>query len=306
MKSLDASSAIFDRNVPAHLAMVGYAVLIACAFSFGKIAAPHLDPVVLNAIRFVAATILMGGFLFLQPNSRRRRVPEALWRFLLLGGLMAAYFIFMFMALRITDPVSTSAVFTLVPLMAAVFGYVILAQRVRRIVWLSLCISAVGALWVIFRADFGRLIAFDVGKGEALFFFGCVCQAIYSPLVRKLNRGEGTLEFTVWTIAGCTVSLLIFAAPKLMHMTWSGLGWPVWLSIAYLIVGATAASFFLLQYASMRLPAAKVFPYTYLIPTFVILLEAALGNGWAPMPVFTGAIVTVIGLVILVATPDAG
>lgn len=281
----------------AHVAMLGYALIIAGSLSFGALAAPHVPPAVLNAVRFLMATVLMGamfGTLYGVP-----RFPAAPWRFLLLGGLMAAYFVLMFVALRITDPVSTGAVFTLIPLLAAVFGWFILGQRTRPIVWAGLLVAAIGALWVIFRGDLARAIEFHIGKGEAIFFIGCVCQALYAPLVRLLSRGESVFEFTVWTLAGCTLCLAPFAFPELPGTNWAELGWMVWLVIAYLVVCATALSFFLLQYASMHLPAAKVFPYAYLTPSFVILLETMIGHGWAPAAIVAGSVVTVLGLIVI-------
>lgn len=283
--------------------MLAYAALIAGSFSFGALAAPHLEPAVLNAIRTVAASLLMGAFLWLRPGAVRR-IPPAPWRFLLLGGLMAAYFVLMFVALRMTDPVSTSAVFTLIPIMAAVFGLFLLGQRTRALAWASLVVSAIGALWVIFRADLARALAFEIGRGEALFFIGCVGQALYAPLVRRLNRGENAMESTVWTLIGCAVCLLPLALADLAATHWTGIGWTVWLAIAYLTVGSTALSFLLLQYASLRLPAAKVFPYAYLIPSFVIVIEAMLGHGWASAAVAAGAVITVMGLVIMMSTRD--
>lgn len=289
-------------TVTAHLAMLCYALLIAGSFSFGAIAAPHVPPAVLNAIRFLAATVLMGGVLVLSGGGRT--MPAASWRFLILGGLMGAYFVSMFVALRITDPVSTGAVFTLIPLLAAIFGLFVLRQRTPPIVWIGLLIAAFGALWVIFRADLARALAFDIGPGEMIFFAGCVCQALYAPLVRLFNRGEKILEFTVWTLAGCTVCTALFAVPELGGVDWPSLGAGVWLAIAYLTIFATAISFFLLQYGSMHLPAAKVFPYGYLIPSFVIVLEAMLGNGWAPGRIAIGAAISVFGLLLLLFTRD--
>jgi drug/metabolite transporter (DMT)-like permease len=286
----------------AHLAMLAYAVFIAGSFSFGSLAAPHISPSAINAIRFCAATLLMGGMLVVR-NRGRLVVPPALWRFLLLGSLMGIYFILMFFALRITTPVSTSAVFTLIPLMTAILGYFILGQKTRRLMWTSLAVSAVGALWVIFRADIWRLLSFRIGQGELLFFIGCVCQALYAPLVRLLNRGEPVLEFTVWTLAGCTVFVTAFAIPEVHSIDWGGLGLVVWLSIAYLTICSTAISFLLLQYASMHLPAAKIFPYAYLIPTFVIVIEAALGHGLANPLIMVGSLITAAGLLIMYFAP---
>ncbi|MBL8581562.1 MAG: DMT family transporter, partial [Rhizobiaceae bacterium] len=194
--------------------------------------------------------------------------------------------------------------FTLIPLLAAIFGGFILGQKTRPVVWLGLVIAAFGALWVIFRADLARALAFHVGVGEAIFFVGCVCQALYAPLVRLLNRGESVLEFTVWTLAGCTIAVSAFAIPEMGSVDWATLDTTVWLALAYLTVGATAISFFLLQYGSMHLPAAKVFPYGYLIPSFVIVLEAMLGHGWTEPLVAVGALISVAGLLLLLMTRD--
>lgn len=286
----------------AHLAMLAYALIIAGSFSFGALAAPHVPPAVLNVLRFLAATLLMGGVLIATRGTIR--IPPSPWRFLVLGGLMAVYFVLMFVALRITDPVSTGAVFTLIPFMSALFGWLLLRQRTRPAVWLGLLIAAVGALWVIFRGDAARALQFHLGRGEAIFLVGCACQALYAPLVRLLSRGESVLEFTVWTLAGCTLCLAPFAIPQLAETDWVNLGWTVWLAIAYLVVGGTAVSFYLLQYGSMHLPASKLFAYGYLTPSFVIVLEVFLGHGFPPVAIIAGAIITCLGLVVIVATPD--
>ncbi len=108
------------RAVPSqrtgHLAMLLFAVLIAGSFSIGRTAVQHVGPGALTVMRFILGSALMGTAAAL---SLRRwpRLPAAPWRFLLLGALMGFYFITMFEALKITDPVSTGAVFTLMPLM---------------------------------------------------------------------------------------------------------------------------------------------------------------------------------------------
>ncbi len=283
--------------------MLLYAALVAGSFSYGALAAPHIGPVPLTAARFVLASILMGSLLVIL----HRRVPEkpvAVWRYAILGSLMGIFFVLMFVALQITDPVSTGAVFTLIPLMSAVFGYIILRQSTRGIVATSLVISAVGALWVIFRGELDRALAFDIGRGEAVFLIGCACQAAYGPLVRLLNRGERVFEFTFWTLVAATVCIGIYATPEILSTPWLSLPPIVWTCLLYLAIASTAISFFLLQYALMRLHPAKVFAYGYLIPTFIIVIEGALGHGWASIVVLIGAFITVGGLLILVRTPD--
>ncbi|MCP4319203.1 MAG: DMT family transporter [Hyphomicrobiales bacterium] len=283
--------------------MLAYAVFVAGSFSFGALAVPHIGAAPLTAARFLLAAILM-GLLLIVLSGRAPSVPKSPWRYVILGSLMGIFFVLMFVALDITDPVSTSAVFTLIPLMSAGFAYVLLRQISGRIAMVSLVISAIGALWVIFRGDLERALTFDVGKGEAIFFVGCVCQAAYGPLVRLFNRGESVLEFTFWTLVAATLCLTVFALPELMETEWTALPAIVWYCLGYLTVFATATSFFLLQFASLRLPAGKVFAYGYLVPSFVIVLEGASGQGWVSPIVAIGALITVTGLVVLVFAPE--
>ena len=74
----------------------------------------------------------------------------------------------------------------------------------------------------------------------------------------------------------------------------------VWVTLVYVAVAASAMTFVLLQYASLRLPAAKVMAYTYLVPSWVILWEIALGNPAPSGLVLLGVGATVVALAMLV------
>lgn len=286
-----------------HIAMLVYAVLIAGSFSLGALAVPHLAPAALNAVRFVIATLIM-GVLLARSLGGLPRVPNAPWRFAVVGALMAAYFVLMFIALTLTGPISTGAVYTLTPLMAAVFGFFILRQSASAIVITSLLVSATGAIIVIFRGDVHAILAFDVGKGELVYLVGCACLAAYAPLARRLNQGESVLEFTFWTFLACTSWIALVSIPDAVSTDWLSLPLIVWFCIAYVSIFATAISLFLLLYASQSLPASKVFAYGYLTPSFVIIIEGLIGHGWPSLSIAIGAIVTVMGLVLLALSPD--
>lgn len=306
MSSVSVSHSTFAsgrQKLLAHLAMIGFASFVAGSFSVGALAAPHVGPTALNAMRFVFGTAIMGAIALVILKGRIPR-PGAEWRFLVLGGLMAVFFVTMFVALRMTDPVSSGAVFTLMPMLSAFFGWLFLGQVPGRIVVLSLFIAGCGAVWVVFGGELDALLAFDVGAGELIFLVGVACHAAYAPLVRRLNRGEPVIAFTFFTLAGTLAGLALYGAPEIAATDWTALPAIVWVSIAYLAVFTTAGTFFLLQYATMRLPAAKVLAYGYLTPTMVILYEGLLGHGWVSPSVALGAMVTVGGLAVLIASPD--
>ncbi|MCR4268205.1 DMT family transporter [Nitratireductor sp. ZSWI3] len=286
-----------------HLAMIAFAALVSGSFSLGALATPHLGPAALNAARFVIGIALMG---IVARAMLRRPIPwpAAPWRFLVLGGTMALFFIAMFTALGMTDPVSTGAVFTLLPPLSAFFGYLFLRQVPRGLVLPSLLLAGLGAVWVIFRGDLDAMRRFDVGRGEMIFFVGVVGHAAYASLVRLYNRGEPALAFTFWTLLATGLLIGLYGLREIAETDWLALPGIVWITIVYLAIFTTAGTFFLLQYAAMRLPASKVLAYNYLTPTLVIVYEGILGHGWASLSVMAGAAVTIFGLVILALSPD--
>ncbi|MEM1385397.1 MAG: DMT family transporter [Pseudomonadota bacterium] len=279
-----------------HGAMVLFALLISGSFTLGDMAAPHIDPAALTALRFLIAALVVGAVVW--PRIRPAHLRAA-WRYPILGGLMAAYFILMFEALRLTDPVSTGALFTLTPLMSAGFGWLLLRQITTPLTALSLLAAGLGALWVIFRADLGALLRLGLGPGEILFLIGCGCHALYTPLARLWKRGVPLPVYTLAVVLGGLAVTLAYGAGRLAATDWAALPPIAWATALYLGVVTTAVTFFLVQFATLRLPAGKVMAYGYLVPSFVILWEGLLGHGWVAGQVWLGVLGTALPLLLL-------
>jgi drug/metabolite transporter (DMT)-like permease len=281
-----------------HLAMLAFSALVAGSFSLGVLAAPHIDPGALSVVRFILAGVLVGAAAVATTGIPRSAWTSP-WRYLVLGGLLGAYFVLMFEGLKSTAPVSAAAVFTLTPVMAAGFGWVFLRQRLTGRMTVALAIGGIGALWVIFRADLAALRRLEIGRGEAIYFIGCVAHAAYAPLVRKLNRGEPAVVFTFGMMVAGTLLLAAYAWPAVLATDWAALPGIVWVTLVYVAVAASALTFVLLQYASLRLPAAKVMAYTYLVPSWVALWEVMLHGVVQPGLVLVGVAMTVLALGLL-------
>ncbi len=281
-----------------HLAMLLFSVLVAGSFSLGAMAANLIAPAALNALRFLIAGAVI-GLVAWQSGKLERKAFSAPWRYLLLGGVFAAYFVLMFEGLKTAPPVSAAAVFTLTPVMSAGFGWLLLRQITTPRIALALVVGATGALWVIFRADLAALLAFRIGTGEAIYFLGCVAHALYTPLVRRLNRGEPAVVFSFGMMVAGFLMLAVWGWNDIRATDWAALPPIVWLTIAYVSLAASAMTFVLLQYATLRLPAAKVMAYTYLVPSWVILWEIALGHGLPRGLVLVGVGLTAMALWLL-------
>ncbi|MEM8774170.1 MAG: DMT family transporter [Pseudomonadota bacterium] len=292
------------ESLRGHAAMLTFSALIAGSFALGSMAAPHIAPTALNATRFVLASILLGGAAYLITGIPRSAFASP-WRYLLLGSAMGFYFVMMFEALKTAPPVSAAAVFTLTPILSGVFGYILLRQVMTARMGFAIAVGAVGALWVIFGADLNAAMRFEMGRGELIFFWGCIGHALYTPMVRKLNRGEHPIVFSFGAMVAAALLIAIAGFNDIKAMDWGELPSIVWITIFYTAIFATAVTFVLLQYATLRLPSAKVMAYTYLTPSWVLCWQAALGHALPPVLILVGVGLTVIALILLLKNEEA-
>jgi drug/metabolite transporter (DMT)-like permease len=281
-----------------HLAMLAFSALVAGSFSLGGMVAGEISPSALNAVRFAIAACVLGAAAFATGGIDRASLA-APWRYLILGGLFGIYFVLMFEGLKTAPPVSAAAVFTLTPILTAAFGYILLRQITTAWMAFALAIGAAGALWVIFRADLAALRAFAIGPGEAIYFVGVIAHAIYTPMVRKLNRGERPLEFALGTTLAGMLIIGIWGFGDMAATDWGALRPLVWITILYTAICASSMTFVLLQFATLRLPSSKVMAYTYLTPSWVILWEVALGRGVPSVLILGGIALSVCALLML-------
>ena len=281
--------------------MLAFSALVAGSFSLGGQIANEIAPAALNAVRFALSAAVVGAVIWARGGgiATLTGALSAPWRYGLLGVLFAIYFVTMFEGLKTAPPVSAAAVFTLTPVMSGIFGYLLLRQLFGARIMVALGLGAMGAFWVIFRADIAALMAFEIGRGEVIFFWGCIAHAAYTPLVRVLNRGEPILVFTFWTLSFSTVIIGVWGWRDLVATDWGALRPLVWITLLYVAIAASAMTVFLVQFASMRLPSSKVMAYTYLTPSWVLIWELGFGQPMPPMAVLGGIALTFVALGLL-------
>lgn len=273
-------------------------VVISTSFPLGEYITHGLDPAVMMCLRFVLAALLMAPIVAWREGLT---LPEArsILRYLALGAPLAFFFWCMFEALRTTSGLNTSAIFTIVPGLAALFGAVLVGERLGLHRLAALFLGMIGALWVIFRGDPDRLTNLEVTIGDGIFLAGCVGYAVYSSLIKFLHRGEPILVQSFWTMVAAALWLLAASNVKLWRTDWSGVETVVLGGIVYLAVLPTLITFFLTQYTTLRLGPTRVQAYGYALPAIVLLLDLALGKPAPPLMTVPGlAIVLLASLVV--------
>ena len=289
------------RKFQSHLAMLCFSILIAGSFSLGSIIANDISPIAFTAVRFTLAAFIVGLIAF-STGSISMATLKSPWRYLVLGGTLSIYFVLMFEGLKTASPISTVSVFTLIPVMSAMIGFTVLGQIINFQIMSALIIGVIGALWVIFRADIQALSMLSIGRGEMIYFMGCVAYAFTPILFRLLNRGESPLMATFGMLISGALILSFFGASEIIKTDWVGLPIRVWITLLYVSIFASAITFALVQFASMHLPATNVLAYTYLTPTWVLVWEFMLGHDVPSLWVLAGVFLTVLSVALLLKT----
>tara|TARA_A100001234_G_scaffold128372_1_gene112633 strand:+ start:1042 stop:1938 length:897 start_codon:yes stop_codon:yes gene_type:complete len=281
-----------------HMAMLLFSLLVSGSFVLGSIIANLISPDLVTFLRFLIAFIAIAILILFQSKFCFLKYLS-IGRSLILGALISIYFITMFEGLKTASSTSMAVVFTLTPLLAGFFDLIFSNRVMSRKVWITVVVAAIGALWIIFDGNIQNFINFKVGYGEKLFFIGCICHALYAALIPKFNNGEPAIIQTFGTLISGIIILGLFSNKEIIYYSWIDFPVIVLLTILYLAIFATAASFFLIQYSAVRLSSIKVMAYTYAVPIWVVLLQIIFLQQLPNTITFVGAFVILVSLLIL-------
>ena len=281
-----------------HMAMLTFSLLVSGSFVLGSIIANLISPDLVTFLRFLIAFIAISILILYQSKFCFLKYLS-IGRSLVLGALISIYFITMFEGLKTASSTSMAVVFTLTPLLAGFFDLIFSNRVMSKKVWITVVVAAIGALWIIFDGNIQNFINFKVGYGEKLFFIGCICHALYAALIPKFNNGEPAIIQTFGTLISGIIILGLLSNKEVIYYSWIDFPVIVLLTILYLAIFATAASFFLIQYSAVRLSSIKVMAYTYAVPIWVVLLQIIFLQQLPNTITFVGAFVILVSLLIL-------
>jgi drug/metabolite transporter (DMT)-like permease len=241
----------------------------------------------------------MGTLLYISKKLKKEDFKKP-WRFLILGLSIVIYFVLMFEALKTASSLSLAVVFTLTPFIALFFEY-FLNKKVTLKAFVAISLGAIGAIWVIFEGNLGNLIAFRIGYGELLFFWGCVGHALYAILIPVLNKGENAATQTLGTLSAGFLLLILMFTSDVVETNWLSLSPLIWITIIYLATFATAFTFFLIQFAAKKISASKVMAYTYAVPFWVALGEIIINSSFPNTNIIFGGFIIAFALLMLIS-----
>ncbi len=233
-----------------------YAIIVVVMIAFSFISSTKLiqivNPISLTLLRFIIASIILMPFVLMQKQWLKKLKMVAL-RGAIIGLFYALYFIVFFKSLQSTTTLHTGTLYTLVPLLTAIFSVFLFKQPLSKKRFVVYIMGAVGTAWVIFDGNIKQLISFSLNDGDLLFMIAILSTCTYSLLMKALYKKDFNMVTFIFSVLGSgTVwmfcALLLFNDP----LNWERIRGEYIFHMAYLALGSTVITFWLYQQAILN------------------------------------------------------
>jgi drug/metabolite transporter (DMT)-like permease len=303
------------NKITPYIAIVAAMLIWAGAGIAVKEALVIFSPLTLIVMRFTLAVLLMLsiGLLF-RHNSivGLQRVERKDIPLFLLGGLFQPFLYFIFETYTyqsFSSPTVAEALLSTQPVMAPLFAWVLLRERVTRNNILGIVLSTLGVMMLLMMGG-GPLAMGDgsIGKGVLLAVLTVSMSVSYSVVLRRIPTQYSPLSivfyvqsfalvlfWAMWGISGIGDGILGDSAMRL-------LGEGQWvkslLSVGYLAVLASVTAFILFCYTVRQIGVTRANVFNNVRPVFTAILMWMIFGEILPIWKIIGIIIIIIGLFI--------
>ncbi|MBU3826231.1 MAG: DMT family transporter [Candidatus Anaerobiospirillum merdipullorum] len=257
-----------------------------------------ISPFVMTELRISGAMILFWLAAACRPHEH---VPH--------GDLLRFFFAAMFaivfnqgsfiFGVGLTSPADASILTTSMPLWAMLFAAFILKDPITGKKVLGLAAGAIGALILIISSQPSTAGAVDRGwsglLGDLLVTTAQMSFGFYVVRFKDLVSRYSLFTSMKWMFTFAFVLTVPFTARQMAAVPWETLDLTVYLSLAFVVVGATFLAYVLLVVGQLRLQPTVVGMYNYVQPVVACIVAIYLGldhftliKGFAVALIFVG------------------
>ena len=273
------------------------------------------SPLTLIVMRFTLAVLLMLSIgLVFRHNSivGLQRVEKKHIPLFLLGGLFQPFLYFIFETYTyqsFSSPTVAEALLSTQPVMAPLFAWVLLRERVTRNNILGILLSTLGVMMLLMMGG-GPLAMGDgaIGKGVLLAVLTVSMSVSYSVVLRRIPTHYTPLSIVFYVQSFALVLFYVLWAVMDRGNRLLGddgirlLGEGQWvkslLSVGYLAVLASVTAFILFCYTVRKIGVTRANVFNNVRPVFTAILMWMIFGEILPIWKIIGIIIIIIGLFI--------
>ena len=300
------------NKITPYIAIVAAMLIWAGAGIAVKEALVIFSPLTLIVMRFTLAVLLMMsiGLVFRQNSIvGLQRVEKKHIPLFLLGGLFQPFLYFIFETYTyqsFSSPTVAEALLSTQPVMAPLFAWVLLRERVTRNNILGILLSTLGVMMLLMMG--GGPLSMDqgaIGKGVLLALLTVSMSVSYSVVLRRIPTHYTPLSIVFYVQS---FALVLFWVMWGISGTGDGISsngneaagpWVrSLLSVGYLAVLASVTAFILFCYTVREIGVTRANVFNNIRPVFTAILMWMIFGEILPIWKIIGIIIIIIGLFI--------
>ncbi len=234
----------------------------------------HIGADILSLLRMLFGMVAFWVLFFFLP--RQKVAFKDLFLLFLCGlfGILLNQLSFI-VGMQYTDPINASLVITITPVLVMILAAVILKEPITWIKVGGVSMGLIGAAMIIVA---GKEISFSLEKnwGAVFCFLSSLFYAIYLVINKPLLKKYAPTTILRWMFTFAAVVYLPIVGHKLPEVVWSSFPAEAYWEMAYLLIGATFTTYFLIGISLQYLRPTTLSTYNYLQPIVASLLAILL------------------------------
>ncbi|WP_228712675.1 DMT family transporter [Halarcobacter mediterraneus] len=248
-------------------------VLIGGSFIAVENLAGLINPFSLILLRFLISAIILSPFVLFRQKLRRQVIPT-LKRGAIISLFYAGFFILQLIALEDTTALNTGALYTLTPLLTALFSIFFFKDKISIKQYSIFFLAVISTCGVIFKGSLDLLLSFSLNEGDLVFFISMILMAFYSIVLKLFQKNEAPIVMVFSILLGGSFWMFLILILFDIPLNWSFIKGRYAFDIGYLIIMTTLLTLYLYQKATAVLNPKIIMSYIYLNPAIVAILVA--------------------------------
>lgn len=283
-----------------HLDALAVGMLLACCMFWGfqqvmvKATVAELPPVFQSAVRGVGATLLLWLWC-LWRGVRLFERDGSFWPGLLVGGLFAVEFAFLYIGLQHTTASRLTVFLYTSPFwVAALLPWFIPTERLRVSQWLGLACAFAAVVFALREGLGGGHARGDLMGLAAGALWGLTTVAIRACNLTRISAEK--LLFYQLAVSTVVLALLSLGMGEPWHTRWSDFAM---VSVAVQTVVGAFASYLIWMWMLGHYPATKISTFVFLTPLFALLFGTLWLGEAVTLPLVLSLALVAVGIVLV-------
>jgi drug/metabolite transporter (DMT)-like permease len=297
-----------NNILKAHIALLSANIIYGANYLIAKGVMPDkIGPSAFVFLRIVGAGLL---FWFIKLYIKEKVDIKDFPRLVLCGFLgVATNQLLFFHGLNLTSPIDASIIITAIPIVAVVFGSILLKEKITKNKLLGITIGGAGA--VVLIAYGNQSEGTSSLLGNLFIFINAIAFGLYLVLVKPLMKKYNSITIVSWVFLFGFICMFPFGIADITSTDFSAFTSQTYFAVAFVIIGPTFLANLFNIYALNYVSPSVNGSYIYLQPaiSFIMVSMYSYVLGYSEYaqdinPVkITSCFLVIIGVYLISKTP---